>query len=301
LAITIRQIEAFRAVVDAGTIVKAARCLEISQPAVSRLISDLEAEIGLKLFKRGHGRLARTAEGESLYDVVRRAFVGLEQIESAAQSISGGQTGHLRIVAMQNIADRFLLDVLCAFSKEHPEVFVTLEICSQMQVLDLLASQQFDIGFIMHPCTSSAFRVEKFLVEDAVCILPEDHPLAQRTIILSEDLKKENFIDFPRATEFRMRIDDVFANAGVERRAKMEARTNRAICRLVANGLGVSIIALSDPGNPMQQGIAVRPFSPAIPIEVNMVFPAGRFVSNLTERFADFACDFRDRFVKKKK
>jgi DNA-binding transcriptional LysR family regulator len=199
---------------------------------------------------------------------------------------------------MQNIADRFLLDVLCAFSKEYPDVFVSLEICGQMQVLDLLASHQYDIGFIMHPCTSSAFRVEKFYVEDAVCILPENHRLAQRPIIQMEDLADEPFIEFPRSAEFRMRIDDVFDAGKVERRGKMEARTNRSICKLVANGLGVSIVALVDPDKRLTSGIEVRQFSPAIPIEVNVVFPAGRFVSNLTELFAEFAREFRDRHIK---
>ena len=299
MAITIRQIEALRAVVEAGTIVKAARGLGVSQPAVSRLISDLEAEVGYKLFKRGHGRLARTAEGESLYGVVRRAFVGLEQIEFAARSIGGAQTGNLRIVAMQNVADRFLLDVLCAFAPEHPDVFVTLEICAQMQVLDLLVSQQYDIGFVMHPCDDSAVRATRFFVEDAVCVLPQNHPLARRHIIRVEDLDGQDFINFPRGTEFRNRIEDVFAEAGIKQRNKVEARTNRAIYRLVAAGFGLSIVALTTSEDARQQGFALRPLSPAIPIEINMTFPARRFVSNLTEHFAEFACDYRDRHVMK--
>jgi DNA-binding transcriptional LysR family regulator len=297
MAVTVRQIEAFRAVVDAGTVNKAARSLEVSQPAVSRLINELETEIGFKLFRRQHGRVARTSEGDALYDVVRRAFIGLEQIETAARSLGSGETGHLRIVAMQNIADRFLLDVISSFGKQYPDVFISLEICSQMQVLDLLASQQYDIGFIMHPCASSAFQMEKFFVEDAVCIMPDGHRLARRPVVQMQDLADEPFIHFPKSAEFRLRIDDVFSIAGVERLNKMEARTNRSICAMVSAGLGVSIVALVDPHKPLQPGITVRQFSPSIPIEVNAVFPAGRFVSMITDRFFEYARKYRDQNI----
>ncbi len=65
MAITLRQIEAFRAVMEAGTVVEAAGLMHLSQPAVSRLVGELEATLGYALFARVKGRLARTEEGTS--------------------------------------------------------------------------------------------------------------------------------------------------------------------------------------------------------------------------------------------
>src|SRR3546814_2005723 len=80
-----RQIEAFRTVIACGTTTRAAEILRISQPAISRLLADLERTTKLKLFDRGKGRIRPTAEGLAFYDEVQRAFIGLERLSFAAE------------------------------------------------------------------------------------------------------------------------------------------------------------------------------------------------------------------------
>jgi len=81
----IRQVEAFRALMQRHTVTRAAQTLHVSQPAVSRLLADFEASVGFTLFERQQGRLVPTAEAHVLHEEVERAFVGMDRIAQAAQ------------------------------------------------------------------------------------------------------------------------------------------------------------------------------------------------------------------------
>jgi hypothetical protein len=74
--LNLRQIEAFKAVIEFGTVSRAAEVLNVSQPAVSKLLTHLEAATGLKLFDRRQGRLATTPQGMRLYEEIERIFAG---------------------------------------------------------------------------------------------------------------------------------------------------------------------------------------------------------------------------------
>ena len=87
MGLTLRQIDAFRAVMLTGTATEAAQVLGISQPAISRLVSDLEQEIGFKLFDRVGRRVVPTAEAQILIEEVKRALTGLDQIRETASEI----------------------------------------------------------------------------------------------------------------------------------------------------------------------------------------------------------------------
>jgi DNA-binding transcriptional LysR family regulator len=121
-----------------------------------------------------------------------------------------------------------------------------------------------------------------------VCVLPRDHPLVAKPTIRPHDLAAERFVSFPSDSEFRVIIDQVFADAGVERRLLLEAPMAPTICALVARGLGVSIL------NPYYVGafesvIATRPFRPGIAGAIRILLPRHRQRTLLIKAFIEFA------------
>src|SRR5471032_1331068 len=96
----LKHIEAFRAVMLAGSMTAAAKELFTSQPNISRLITQLERETGLLLFQRSGVRLIPTSEGNAFFREVERAYVGLQGLTNAAAQIKNLGTGRLRIAAM---------------------------------------------------------------------------------------------------------------------------------------------------------------------------------------------------------
>ena len=119
-SITYRQVEAFREVMRTGSITLAAQSLAVSQPAVSRLIADLENRLNLRLFIRHSNHIEATEESKLLENHVNQLYIGLEKIEQAAQAISHLDYGHLRIVALPVLTDGFLPQVLADFSSGLP-------------------------------------------------------------------------------------------------------------------------------------------------------------------------------------
>jgi DNA-binding transcriptional LysR family regulator len=108
----------------AGTVIQAAAFLHVSQPAVSRLIADLEREVGYPLFHRQTGRLQPTDEGNLLYAEVERAFLGMGEIEAAAWAIGQQQTGSLRLVTTYSVLGGPVLNIINEFAHDHPRVFI---------------------------------------------------------------------------------------------------------------------------------------------------------------------------------
>lgn len=289
MALTLRQVEAFRAVMIAGTVVRAAELLHVSQPAVSRLVADMEREVGYALFNRERGRLVVTEEGKLLFAEVQRAFVGLSQIDSAAQSIGAMQTGHLRIVSMPLLAGSFLPRVINAFLAEHARVTISLEIQARHLVLDWVAMQQFDLGFATLPVEDPAIHVQVLATEEAVCLVPAQHHLARKPVLHVRDLKDEPFVAFPPESLLRLRVDEVFSKAGVRRRLRVEARTAEAVRHLVAGGAGITVLTLFDVAETLPPGVVVRPFRPALPIQMGVLSPAHKAASRMARRFAETA------------
>ncbi len=99
MRLNLRQIEAFRAAFQTGSMTAAGDLMGITQPAISRLIRDLEAEIAIRLFDRTGGRITPTPDAVALFREVERSFHGLDRISRAAAELRGRREGALRIAA----------------------------------------------------------------------------------------------------------------------------------------------------------------------------------------------------------
>jgi DNA-binding transcriptional LysR family regulator len=118
----LRRLQAFRAVFEAGSVTRAAERLHTTQPAVSRLINDLEGELGLALFVRQKQRLLPTEEGRTFYHEAAKALAAVDQIVDIARDIRTLKGAHLRIVAPMLTAFGILPAAIAAFRTSHPRL-----------------------------------------------------------------------------------------------------------------------------------------------------------------------------------
>ena len=119
MKITFRQVDAFRIVVTTGTVTEAAEMLGISQPAVSRLISDFEAEVGFQLFGRSGRVLVPTDEARLLVNEVRQAVSGMEHIKRSATAIARFAHARLNLVTTPALSTQFAPDLVGQFAARH--------------------------------------------------------------------------------------------------------------------------------------------------------------------------------------
>lgn len=287
MKITFRQIDAFRTVVSTGTVTESAQMLGISQPAVSRLISDLESEIGFKLFTRSGRNVKPTLEARLLVDEVRRALSGLERIKEAARAIKQFQHAQLRVITTPTFSSNLAVPLIKKFSERQPKAMISLEIQPSDDTVEWMVSQNHDFGIAPPSGRNPTIRTRPLMNAEAICILPRDHRLSSGDLIRPEDLQGESFVSYLADALFRFEVDEIFRKAGIERRLQYEARTSDAICRLVAEGLGVSIVGPLEVDQARALGLTTVRFEPDMPFAAGLIWSNQKTMSAIAEDFLE--------------
>ena len=283
---TYRQIEAFRAVMLSGTTSGAAEMMCISQPAVSRLLADLENELDIELFERQKKRLIATPEAHVFFTEVERSFISLERIARVASDLKACHLGFLRVACMPTVSISFLPQVVKQFSQLYEGVSISLQVRSTQQALDLVASQQYDVGVVSAiPIADSAINMECLAKVRMICILPPNHRLADKNVIRPEDLSGESFISLGTEQSLRMKIDEVFEQSGVVLKKTMDTQLVHSACAMVLSGAGVSIVEPIAALHYQQLGLVLKRFEPLIQYRYNLIYPAHKSRSSLTTSF----------------
>lgn len=190
----LKRLQAFRAVFEAASVTQAAERLHSTQPAVSRLIGDLEAELGLALFVRQKRRLVPTAEGRAFYREAEKALAAVDQIVNIARDIRTLRGAHLRIVAPMITAFGILPAAVGAFRRAHPHTRVSLDIKDIRDIADWVANGPFDIGVTALPFDDARVESVPLAAVRAVLVMPRRHPLATKRVVHARDLGGENMI-----------------------------------------------------------------------------------------------------------
>src|SRR5256885_13982241 len=122
----LRNLRTFVGTAEAGSIARAGARLRVSQPAASRQVLALEAELGVRLFDRIGRRLRLTSEGEDLLRQSRRLLVEADLLNARARALKGGQTGILRVGATPMVIENTLSGFMSEYQSRHPGVEVRL-------------------------------------------------------------------------------------------------------------------------------------------------------------------------------
>lgn len=286
----IRQLEAYRAVMIARSVVGAAELLEMSQPAVTRLLQKLESDLNLALFDRRSGRLVPTQEGILLYEEVEKAFVSVDRISEIARDLKSLDVGTLTIAALPLLALDFIPEVVAEFSKMHPTVKVTIHMQMSSKVEEWAAAQLIDFGIADFPFERSTFerpgiQADEFCSTPYMVALPADHPLATRNALTSEDLEGERFVDLASTTVGRHIMDKLFGRTGVRRNVIAETNIVALNAKLIAARVGLGFIDPFTAESAAVRDLVLIPFRPAIPMRLALLHPVHRPLTLVAKEF----------------
>ena len=282
----LRQLEAMRAVIARGTTVHAGELIGLTQSAVSRLITQLENELGFNLFDRRHGRLMITPEGQQFYEIAEKVLAGIDQIKATSRDITMLGTGAVRIISMPALGYGLLPKPIATIKSRYEQIKILVDSGNRADIEQGIASAKYDFGLATLPTEHESIDIEPLCGMDAVCITPLDHRLTKEKIVHAQDLAGEQFISLEPGTMFRYRTDEVFGGLGLRRKISVEAQSTVMVCNLVASGIGLSLVH-PFVAHTFTDRIAIRPFEPAIRFEYGLLFPAGVTRSKITQEFTD--------------
>ena len=290
-----RQLDAFRAVMLTGGMTAAAQTLFITQPAVSRLIKDLEHDLGLRLFERHGNQIASTVEGRTLFEEVERTYSGLSHLRAFADDLRGSRVGLLRIAALPALAIAFLPFCLARFQKQRPNLSIVLDGIPSHIVLERVASGLFDIGFAAVPAERPSLKLTP-IPGSVMVVMPEGHRLASRPILRAKDIAGERIIMLGRGSYLRHSIETALAQVHVE--TQIESPLAAIACAFVAQGLGITLVDPFTAADFRGRGVIARRFEPAIDVGYSLVTSKDRPMSHVASDFVaslgESAIDYLD-------
>jgi DNA-binding transcriptional LysR family regulator len=271
-----RQLEAFSAVMSTGSVTSAARLLTRSQPAITRLVQELEAEIGYPLFTRNGPRVTPTAAGFLLHEDAQRALAGLREIHMRAAEIARGDPAPLLLAATSALAVGLLPQALRRVEQASAPVPIRLRTAAPEQVLHAVLSGAVQLGVCSLPLAHRGLHVHWIGQLACVAVLPQGDPLAAHATVPLAALAQRRLITMSNPFRLRHRLDAELAQAGrlPDRRAAL-IETNSSINAqaLVRAGLGVAVLEpLTAHGAPLA-GLVVRPIDTDIPFFFGVITP----------------------------
>lgn len=287
MALNLRQIEVFRAVMSTGSISGAAQMLHVSQPAVSRLLSYTETKIGFALFERIKGRLYATPEAKHLFREVEHVYAGVQRVNELAHDLAGRRSGFLHVMASQSIGQWLIPHAISDFRARHPDVHVTLGLQNYPQMRDRLLDLKADIGVVILPMEHPNLQATALGQGRMVCVCPPDHPLASRGQLGLRELHPFPMISYDPETPFGAIVERIYEDAGETLISNLEVGSPQNACALVTMGAGIALVdEFSARSWPPSQLVA-RPIAAAPALTVNIVHARFEPMSQLAQSFVD--------------
>ena len=275
--LSLRQLSTFREVMRSGSISQAARSVGRTQPAVSTMVQTLEGQLGFALFIRSHGKLTPTPEAYFFLEECEDILERVERTERTLQRISSLQSGKLQIACHPAASSVFLPGLMTRFLRGRDELDVSLIMRSSDVIEDLIASQQFDVGFSETPQPRASIKQTDYDLE-CVCVLPAGDPLATAEVVTPNDLDGRPMAVLFEEHGTAVQTEAAFRAAGCRFNKRLELRTFLPGLQFVAAGVCVMVCDMITAYSHLLQApeaarLAIRRFRPRISNSVSILTP----------------------------
>lgn len=221
--------------------VAADRC-HMSQSAFSQLIGRLEEEMGTRLFDRTSRSVSVTQEGQIFMPVARNMILELDSVMTDIRAHAEGRRGKVAIAALPSLSSDWIPKVLSRFRNKCPEVQIRLFDVPLERIQAMVREGLVDFGVNADARTDDEFESELIFEDGFYLVCRADHPLAQRESIVVADLAGHDYIHTMRSASMWQQIYPFLGNVGA-RDTGLEVSNLSTLAGLVANGMGVSIVA----------------------------------------------------------
>jgi LysR family hydrogen peroxide-inducible transcriptional activator len=238
-----RQLRTLVAVIEQRSFSGAARVLGTVQSNVSAHVARLERELGVELVDRT--TTTATPEGALVVERARRIEQEFEDLEADVVSLRRTVSGQVRLGAIGTTARWIVPSLLETLRRDHPAIqLVVLDATTSSLVLGL-TSTHLDVALLNLPVDDPELHVRPLFDEERVLVVPDGHPLVDRSPVSLEDLADHELLLEARGTAFRDVLDRQLAERGVELRAQAEFDGMRLLTSLAFGGLGAGIVPAS--------------------------------------------------------
>ncbi len=284
------QLHYFRTVARLEHVTRAAEELRIAQPALSKTIARLEAELGVPLFERRGRRVALSTFGRVFLRRVDHVFMVMQDGRQELADLAGLARGTVTVAATTL---HLLADLLSAFRDRYPEVNFRLSQASTAEMRAWLVSGEIDLCLASAPIAGPALRSVVLFTEDILLAVPPRHRLAGCGCIPLGEVAAEPFISPKRGYWSRDLTDEACRQAGFIPHVICEGDEPGALRRLVAAGLGVAFLPMSaQRAGPGPEVAWLHITEPVCQRTVSLVWREDHYLSAAVRQFQQFTVEY---------
>lgn len=278
-----KQLEAFSAVISIGNMTGAAKAIGRSQPVITRLIQDLEAEVGFPLLHRNGPRFTPTAQGIAFYEQVEVFLSGLRVIGEKAATIARSAPLPIEIASVPALATSLLPAALCALPPELFPEHVHVNSTSSENVVQAVMARTADLGLASSPLDNPGVEVHCQNEVSCHAVVASEHPLAGHDIIRPQDLRDARLIVAANPYRLRMQINEALSGHGISPSGFIQSNATYVSLSLARQGLGIAIVEpLTGMGLSMT-GLTTIPLSFVVPFRWSVITAIGRPLTPVVE------------------
>jgi LysR family transcriptional regulator, transcriptional activator of the cysJI operon len=263
----IRQLRTFVAVAELRHFARAAALCNLSQPAVSHQIAQLEDELGARLLNRTARRVSLTVAGDVFLEEARRILGVVDRAHERMQEVARGAIGRIRLGATPTPGLYVMPTLLAEYGARHASYDLSLHISPAHVLAERVAANDLDMAVIAGPLAAGELRARQLLSDDFVVIGQAAHALARTSGIRPRELEADRWVLREEGSDTRRQL-----TAWWHRHRIAPARTTTfagpdAVNRAVSAGLGVAMVSrrtIAD--DPAHDGITILSMGAALPV-----------------------------------
>ncbi len=283
----LKSLRAFLLIMDEGTLVAASRRMNLSQPAVSRLIQLLEEEIGTKLFYRDRKSLAPTPEADLFYPEAQRVIGSVDDFPGFFQQLRDNTLVPMRILCQLRAANGLVIPAMVRFAKRNPNVRIALDVQPRHELSRRVQQAKFDIGVYVVPLQVKGVEIIEMRELSLQVLLPKGHRFADRPFLTPADMVNEKYVAVKRGLMAREAMDRSLARAGETLEVFHELSGTAAAHRLVAGGIGYTFSdpTVLEPG--FHENTVLVPWKPKVKIGLGLFSPKNHTPHEATSAYIE--------------
>jgi len=261
---TLRQLEYLVAVAEALSFRAAAAACHVSQPALSEQIRLLEEQLGVRLLERDSQRVALTAAGEHVLERARAVLGDVDSLVDAALGAGGPLSGPLSLGAIPTVAPYVLPGLVAATRRTHPRLRLVLREAQTSALLEELRAGRLDAALLALPVGGAGLASVPLFDDPFLLAVPRGHRLSGKAPARLSDLKRAEVLLLEDGHCLRDQALALCGEAGAEEAGDVRATSLRTLTRLVAAGLGVTLLPTLA-RDEAADGVQVREFKAPAP------------------------------------
>lgn len=299
----IRDLRYFCVTAELEHVTKAAEQLGVSQPFLTRIIGQLEKEIGVPLFDNVGRKIKLNQFGSAFYNLAKKALAEFDNVTIEMDKLLDR---HEQTISFLADSEGYSAEIAVRYKLAYPESNLAISYAPRRDIIEALTSGEADFGLCTPPITEDslgALVTETVFYDAAVILLPEGHPLLERESLTLEDLRNEPMVSSMKDSGMRNNTAQVFEKYDFHPQTACETNDADLLAKMVCSGLGYALMPRSN----MMQDPRFRPFCRPLDIPENVAVigisynknaAVGKDVEGFLQFIRDFFKDWDERTEK---